>query len=451
MNKLVFLLLLFFFISGTFAISFTPVSALELVENSWSTRTPMTQPRTSGTVALNGKIYAIGGSTPEATIPVLNSIYLRPIVGTNECYDPKTDKWTTLKPMPTPRENFAMTTCEGKIYCIGGIAFTPDQTKLCYSEGNEVYDPITDSWSSKASFPISDLPPHTYAVDGQIFAITQGCVLYVYNPITDSWSNKASLPSNYGSYPQIYVVDGHFFAITRGKMCEYDSTTDSWINKAIPFSGSGAFSVVVDNKIIFGDYISKELYGVYTFSVQLKVLIYDPKTDAWSEGKTSPEPALYIDISGVAGATIGMYAPKNVYVFGASYDEIYASGQPFTWVYNPVNDDWSTAKIMSQFTSDESRFVYNVLNVDDVLYVIGATVNKQYVPIGYNPRGYPTLAPITVPSITDVTSSPVPSESSGSSSNGSYFVAVVLTIGIVVTTSLFFYLRKEKKNKRHSV
>jgi N-acetylneuraminic acid mutarotase len=406
----------------------------------------MTQTRPScGLVTLDGKIYAIGGSTLEASIPVGNSIYLRPIVGTNECYDPKTDKWVTLKSMPTPRESFAIVACEGKIYCIGGVAFTPDQTKLYYSDANEVYDPATDSWSSKAFFPINDMPPHVFVVNGQIFAITHGGVLYMYDLVADSWNNKASVSSNYGSYPQIYVVNRQIFAITCGKMYGYDLTTDSWITKAdMPFSGSGTFSAVVDNKIIFGVNISKELYGAYTFNVQLKVLIYDPKTDVWSEGKPSPEPTLYIDTSGMTGATMGMYAPKNIYVFGAAYDEIYAAGQPFTWAYDPVNNDWSTAKSMPQFTPDESRFTCGVMIVDDVLYVIGATVNKQYVPIGYG-----TLSPDTSTTVDLVPSDySVPSDSASlwSFLTRPVVVVTVLTIG-VVTVSSYFFLRK-KRNKR---
>ncbi|MCL1970209.1 MAG: hypothetical protein FWF66_01940 [Candidatus Bathyarchaeota archaeon] len=41
---------------------FSSVSASELVENSWNTKAPLSQARASlGVVAVDGKIYAIGG------------------------------------------------------------------------------------------------------------------------------------------------------------------------------------------------------------------------------------------------------------------------------------------------------------------------------------------------------------------------------------------------------
>jgi len=84
-------------------------SSSELVEDSWNTKTPMSQARSGlGVVAVDGKIYAIGGRTETG------------FVGTNECYNPKTDKWITLKPMPTPRRSFAIAEYQDKIYCIGG-------------------------------------------------------------------------------------------------------------------------------------------------------------------------------------------------------------------------------------------------------------------------------------------------------------------------------------------
>ena len=62
-----------------------------------------------GVVAVDGKIYAIGGTTELGYEP-------SSVVGTNECYDPGSDMWTTLEPMPTPRTNFAIATYEGNPY-----------------------------------------------------------------------------------------------------------------------------------------------------------------------------------------------------------------------------------------------------------------------------------------------------------------------------------------------
>ncbi|MDR2699909.1 MAG: hypothetical protein LBC12_03750 [Nitrososphaerota archaeon] len=138
MNKIASFLLIPFFINGLFATAFSPVSASDLTsasdlaDESWSTKMPMNQARAGlGVVAVDGKIYAIGGQADDG------------FVGTNERYDPKTGKWVNLKPMPTQRVDFAIAAYRGKIYCIGG-----ESREGVYS-GVEVYDVATDSWSAK--------------------------------------------------------------------------------------------------------------------------------------------------------------------------------------------------------------------------------------------------------------------------------------------------------------
>jgi N-acetylneuraminic acid mutarotase len=137
MNKIISLILVFLLISGSFVGVFCSASASHQVENIWVPKTPMSQTRFSlGVVAVDDKIYAIGGFT--------QSGYL----DTNEQYDPVTDTWTTLASMPTPRNEFAIATCQDRIYCIGGI--TPKQSGGWYRCGiNEVYDVVTNSWSTK--------------------------------------------------------------------------------------------------------------------------------------------------------------------------------------------------------------------------------------------------------------------------------------------------------------
>jgi hypothetical protein len=104
MKKNVSFILCLFLLCGLFIAMFSSVSA-ELVENTWHIKTPMSKGRNNlGVVTVDGKIYAIGGySDGEGT------------VGTNERYDPVTDKWVTLTSMPTPRSCFAIVAYESKI------------------------------------------------------------------------------------------------------------------------------------------------------------------------------------------------------------------------------------------------------------------------------------------------------------------------------------------------
>jgi N-acetylneuraminic acid mutarotase len=182
MNKIVPIMLLILFISGLFVAVFNPVSALELIEDSWNTKTPMNQERAAfGVVTVDGKIYAIGGYTTDYSN----------ILNTNERYDPKTDSWTTVASMLTPRHSFSIVACNGKIYCMGGTIYEAGQWVSC--KFNEVYDPVTNSWSAKAPTPFEGSTTMVQAVNGKIFVMI-GEIWHMYDPNADSWTQKTKPP-----------------------------------------------------------------------------------------------------------------------------------------------------------------------------------------------------------------------------------------------------------------
>lgn len=80
----------------------------------------------------DGKIYCIGG-TDDLLKVSLNSV---------ECYDPVTNIWTLMSPMPTARGALGVATLNEKIYAVGGGDFNVALHTV------EVYDPKHDSWSS---------------------------------------------------------------------------------------------------------------------------------------------------------------------------------------------------------------------------------------------------------------------------------------------------------------
>ncbi|MDR2700341.1 MAG: hypothetical protein LBC12_06005 [Nitrososphaerota archaeon] len=353
-----------------------------------------------GVVTVDEKIYAIGGYA-------VNESY--EYVGTTERYDPKTDTWVTLTPMPTPRGYFAIVAYEDKIYCIGGeegvsrVRGRPFRVGGCV---NEVYDTATNSWSTKASMPLGGADLQAGVVDGKIFVIN-GCDLHMYDPIANFWTNKTRMP-------------------------------------ATPAMPASLVSAVVDDKIV--------VIGIFTiFNLGFeyegqRIMVYDPKIDMWSEGNVS-----YIqDISkrswtagGAAGATSGLYAPQKVYFIMFTSDFFYeftSSNMPalqsmtlyntttimYNRVYDPISGVWLTMDVPT------IREGFGVAVVDDLLYVIGgwcggeiSSLNEQYVPIGY----HGTLSSNTKFSLTNKTTVAV--------------VILILTIGII--GGLFFYLKERKK------
>ena len=325
-----------------------PTLSLPLViatEDSWTTLEPMPTARSGlGVAVVNGKIYAIGGSTAKGFMPsipgaaVLGNNDIDEIVGTNEEYDPSTDTWSFKTLMLTPRIVFAAVVYQNKVYCIGG------KTNDGYTAVNEVYDPITETWEVKTSMPTARGWLTANVVDNKIYVIN-GNSNQVYDPATDSWATRTPSP------------------------------------KDADFIG-GCASAVFDDKIIVIGGLSQDQH--YTLNQ-----IYDTKTDTWSDG-TSPLAGV---MGGAAATTTGDLAFKKIYVVSGGV--AFYPGAPLnsTQVYDPEKDNWTIAT-----NAPTDRYNFGVVVINDRLYVIGghiynvlgffgpSAVNEQYTLNGYIPE-----------------------------------------------------------------
>jgi hypothetical protein len=330
------------------------------------------------TVVLDNKIYIIGGD------PTL-------------VYDPKTDVWTTLASIPTPRTSPLVAVYQGKIYCISGHVENYNSVIVYrYVNTVEAYDPINDSWSKKVAVPIaveSVIPPiQIGVVDDQLFAIGLNGELYQYSPSADKWSSKASL-SVEATYMQVYALNNQLFVITKnGEITEmhmYNPVLNIWTKKANPPLTVYSFVIVVDDKILGGHSQSNP----HTNWPELGLSIYDSTTDIWSEANPSP-PVRRFHHSQSVGVTSGIYAPKRLYVFGQEQLDL-NTFQTFTWAYNPEDNTWSTSKTIPD--SYRPSFGHLIAVVEDTFYMgtfynaqYDPNLGMQYLPIGvqYVPIGY---------------------------------------------------------------
>jgi N-acetylneuraminic acid mutarotase len=352
-----------------------PVESANASEDSWSQKASLNVARGGlGVAAVDGKIYAIGGSIRSGLYP---PDITGGFVGTNEEYDPATDTWNFKKSMPTPRDSFAIVSYQNKIYCIGGAVGVNVDSSTHFSSYitsgvNEVYDLTTDTWENKTPLPKAEMNLQANVVNGKIYVIGVSNT-YVYDPATDLWTQKTPIP------------------------------------EISPMS-SGSYTVsVVFNKSIF--VIGEFSTGVS--SSELKAFIYNTETDNWSQGKSGSS----VVINGAAGATTGVNALIRIYVLGVTRG---STPMPVNQVYNPQTNTWATGNSMPT-----NRMAYNVAVVSDILYAIGGynfsspysgyvtptAVNEQYSPIGYGTpdTSYQVPTPTPFPSPIQ-TSTPTPSQ-----------------------------------------
>jgi N-acetylneuraminic acid mutarotase len=306
-------------------VTIQPVNA---TEDSWTTKASMQTARSFFEVAVvNDKIYAFGGNGANTT----------------EEYDHETDTWATKASMPTTRSGFAVAVFQNKIYVMGGEVVGSGFTEI-----NEVYDPATDTWETKTSMPTKRDTPVANTVDDKVYVI--GGILEsdapgdpevsdvneVYDPETDTWTTKASIPNAvYGCVSavvdsKLFVIGGETFS--GGVLNQiYDPAKDMWSsgkNMTIKMHGMAAAATT-------GTLAPKRIYvmgGMKALSLETLSTnqIYDPETDTWSTGASMPDTRI-----GLAVAAVN----DTVYAVGGSpgYGEIqYEPPTATTWQYIPV-------------------------------------------------------------------------------------------------------------------
>ena len=165
---------------------------------SWSEISPMPVSRgLSQAVVLNDKIYVIGGMIEGNELPT----------NTVDVYDPLSDTWERNIPrMKHPRIYHSANVVNGKIYVMGGC-------ERCWGEivtkSVEVYDPLTNEWTSIGNMPEAKGGFGTVVIDNKIY--TFGGTLfrddYVYNsvhvfdPSNNSWEKLSDMP-----YPREFMA-----------------------------------------------------------------------------------------------------------------------------------------------------------------------------------------------------------------------------------------------------
>ena len=350
------LALFFLFLAASCLIANNPVSGAEVAENTWTAKAPMHVARYGvGVAVVNGKIYAIGGSTrsggggtSDGPTPVTGGT-----VGTNEQYDPETNIWTTKTPMPTPIQNFAIAAYKNKIYCMNGK--------------NEVYDVETNTWESKTPMPTPRSSLQANVVDGKIYLIggySNGTLNEVYDPETDTWTTETSMPTASSGYASA-VVDNKIFIIDSNRNQIYDTETDTWSQGASSPSdfllggAAGATTGVNAPKRI---YVLGEYSNIWEGEPPYFVRVYDPEKDVWSFGADIPT---HRKLLGVAVLNDVLYAIGG---YTSSYPDF------FSISYGPTNTPYAT--------------------------------NEQYMPFGYGT--VPPAVAVASPENKTYTSSSIP-------------------------------------------
>jgi len=122
------------------------VRIFDLQSRRWSDGAPMPTPRGAmGFAVLEGRIHLLGGNAAgEHAVHDHEGGQIADdrSVNIHEAYDPATNRWTRLAPMPTPRNHLGAAVLNGQIHAVVGRV-----NRNFEMTTHEIYDPRTDSWT----------------------------------------------------------------------------------------------------------------------------------------------------------------------------------------------------------------------------------------------------------------------------------------------------------------
>jgi N-acetylneuraminic acid mutarotase len=199
-----------------------------------------------GVAFLDGRLYAIGGFLEQNRKP-----HPRCFV-----YDPKGDRWAEIAPLPQAAGSTAVVGLGGVLHVIGGAIGDTTESKTSIP-WNRVYDPKTDRWSERRPMPTARDHTGTLAIGSLIHVIggrvdsfhTNSNLHHAYDPTKDEWSPRNPLPtarSGHGAVlyrGKVFVMGGEGTNRVFGQMEAYDPAADSWEQYApmlTPRHGLGA-------------------------------------------------------------------------------------------------------------------------------------------------------------------------------------------------------------------
>ena len=228
------------------------------------------------------------------------------------CYLPFQRRWYNLKDIPSRRKPnaFASTTCQGRLYVIGGnlIPFG-DVPAQCY-------DPLLDVWSSINSFPEGlnftaavSFQGLVYVIGGEDNSGNRLRTVKQYDPSTNLWQEVSPL-SNTRSSVCVVADESYLYAIggytsSPSEKCldiveRFDPKFDSW-KRIAPTQAKrrGAAGVSLRNKIF--------VFGGVDLSGGCPCEVYDKETNVWTAIANDIAPRYYASAVCVKG---------NIFVVG---------------------------------------------------------------------------------------------------------------------------------------
>ncbi|KAL5731750.1 hypothetical protein ACHQM5_004450 [Ranunculus cassubicifolius] len=169
-----------------------------------------------------GTLFVCGGTISDIDSPV--NLVLK--------YEIHKNRWSVMEKMKTARSFFASGVIDGFVYVAGG-----NSSDLYELESGEVLDPVKGNWKAISSMNANMASYDSAVLDGKLL-VTEGWLWpflfsprgQIYDPRSNTWENmSATLREGWTGLS--VVVKGQLFVVSEHenmKLKVYDVKTDSW-------------------------------------------------------------------------------------------------------------------------------------------------------------------------------------------------------------------------------
>ena len=252
------------------------------------------------------------------------------------------ERWRILADMQKNRGDPGVVALNNKIYVMGG--YFPSFSG--YNQTQEVYDPRTNSWQYLANIPVGRSDMMVAAVGDKFYAIggwnvdLGGALDYnqMYDPLLNNWITRTALITPVSGAgvivltDTIYIVGGYINSYGISNVQIYDPSLDSWsLGTSMQEARSELGAVLLNGKIYAIGGVTNE--GITTNTVE----IYDPVADLWSNGPSLPERR--------ASMAVGV-REGNIYVAGGTDDWGSSNSANTAFIFDPTLGNWSSVNSM---------------------------------------------------------------------------------------------------------
>lgn len=243
----------------------------------WTTYAPMPTARWGiGCVAEGGRLYVISGNGATQ----------------NEVYNPGTNSWATLAPIPLSTAYPQMASWNGKIYVMGGA------NGSSWLANNQIYDIATNTWTSGAPMPAGRMGGTAVAYGGRIYVATGWNsvllnTLHIYDIASNTWSSGANAPT--ARYQTRGGLIGDRMYIAGGYASSWVGTTESYHIASNTWSTHA--TMPGPRYIHAGGSDGAELYMAagYNGGATNTFQSYNPSTNTWTIRPNAPTARYRVD------------------------------------------------------------------------------------------------------------------------------------------------------------